>query len=154
MKPNLALGEGWWYPAVLAAILIFYIILMPKRMRWREIFLVFSVIGYIVWTIDMMLAAPFDIFDIAHPEKEGLPELLLYGILPACFSVIYLNHYKEGKKWLWASAFIIASFLAEWLAVQVGIMNLKHWNTWWSLPVYFVAYGFFLPWLLRIIRKD
>lgn len=91
-QPDFALTHGWWYPAILSLILILVIIFMPKkRISWKEIYITFGIIGYVVWMVDMTIAVPFDLFDIGDPQKEGLPELLLYGIIPSCLSVIYLN---------------------------------------------------------------
>ncbi|GIN87563.1 hypothetical protein J6TS2_39490 [Heyndrickxia sporothermodurans] len=98
------------------------------------------------------IAVPFNLFDIGNPQKEGIPEITLFGIIPSCLSVIYLNLYKEDKKWYWVTLFVILSLILEWLTTKVGLM--KHWNTWWSFPIHFLAYAFYLPWHLKFIRKN
>lgn len=150
-QPDFALTQGWWYPTILSSVLLLIVLTMPKkRISWKDIFITFAIIGYIVWMVDMTLAVPFDLFDLGNPKKEGLPEILLFGIIPSCLSVIDLNLYKEDKEWFWVIFFVIVSLILEWLTVKVGLM--KRWNTWWSPPVHFVAYAFFLPWLLKFIR--
>jgi hypothetical protein len=103
---------------------------------------------------DMTLAVPFDIFDLGDPKKEGLPEILLYGIIPSCLAIIYLNYYKHDKKWFYVILFVILSLTLEWLTVKVGLMQLKHWKTWWSTPVHFLTYSWYLPWHLKFIRRS
>ncbi|YCA46528.1 hypothetical protein M1E11_26215 (plasmid) [Bacillus sp. JZ8] len=154
MKPDFDLSQGFWYPVVLSLILLLIVIFIPKRITWKEIFITFCIIGYIVCIVDLTIAAPFDIFDIGHPKKVGLLEILLYGFIPSCLSVIYLNYYKLDKKWFFVILFVILSLILEWLTVKVGVMKLKYWKTWWSTPVHFVAYAFFLPWLLKFIRRN
>lgn len=100
----------------------------------------------------MTIAVPFDIFDLGDPKKEGIPELTLFGIIPSCLSVIYLNFYKEDKKWFLVIFFVIMSLILEWLTTKVGLM--KDYNNWYSTPVHFVAYAFYLPWHIRFIRRD
>ncbi|MFC0271465.1 hypothetical protein ACFFIX_08360 [Metabacillus herbersteinensis] len=153
-QPDFALTQGWWYPAILGSVLLLFMIFMPKRLSWREIYITFSLIGYIVWTVDMTLAAPLDIFDIGHPKKEGLPEILLFSVIPSCLSVIYLNYYSQEKKWFYVVLFVVVSLILEWVTVKVGLMELKLWKTWWSTPVHFVAYAYFLPWHLKFIRRN
>ncbi|WP_438448203.1 hypothetical protein [Gorillibacterium sp. sgz5001074] len=153
MQPDYDLAKGWWYAALLASILIPIVIFMPKRLKLHEIYATIAVIGYVVWFVDINLAIPFDIFDIGSQGKQGLPELLLYGVIPPCLSVIYLNFYKPDHKWKLAIPFFIGSFLLEWLTVQVGLMTLKTYNTLYSLPVHFLAYAYLLPWHLRFIRR-
>jgi hypothetical protein len=152
-QPDFSLNHGWWYPALLSAILLLIVIYMPKkRINWKEIYITFGVIGYIVWMIDMTIAVPFDLFDLGDPKKEGIPELTLFGIIPSCLSVIYLNLYKEDNKWFWVIFFVILSLLLEWTTTKVGLM--KDYNTLWSTPVHFVAYAFYLPWHLKFIRRN
>ena len=153
MKPDFALVQGWWYPAVLSVVLMLILIFMPKKIGWRSVTLIFVFVGYIVWMVDMTIAGPFDIFDIGSPKTEGLPEILLYGVIPSCLSAIYTNFYKPERKWVLVIIFVLLSFILEWLAVRIDLMKLKHWNTWWSLPIYFGAYAFFLPWLLKMVRS-
>ncbi|GGJ81847.1 hypothetical protein GCM10007063_00330 [Lentibacillus kapialis] len=154
IQPDFVLTQGWWYPAVLSSCLLLIVFLMPKKLSWKEIYIIFAIIGYIVWMIDIILAIPFDIFDLGDPQKEGLPEILLFGIIPSCLAVIYLNYLKQDKKWLFVFLFVVISLILEWLTVKVGLMSYNHWNTWWSTPVHLVAYAFFLPWQLTFIRKD
>lgn len=123
---------------------------MPKRISWSRIIIVFCVIGYIVWMVDITLAIPFDLFDIGVKGKQGLPELTLCGIIPSSISVIYVNYYKEEQRWGYVAVFTTISFILEWLTVQVGLMKLIAWSTYWSLPVHFGAYAYLLPWLLQL----
>jgi hypothetical protein len=147
-------AEGLWFPIVIGMVLIVTIIFMRKRISWKEIFFIFGVIGYMTWMIDIGVAAQLDIFDLGNPQKEGIPELLTYGIIPSAFAVIFLNYFKQDKKWGYVLLFTILSFLFEWGMVQVGMMKLKGWKTWWSIPVFLAMYGYVLPWMLGFLRKE
>lgn len=102
-QPDFAFSQGWWYPAILGTALLLFILIMPKRLSWKEIYITFGIIGFIVWMVDITLAVPFDIFDIGDPKKEGISELFLYGVIPSCLSVIYLNFFTQSKKWSFVS---------------------------------------------------
>lgn len=151
--PDFSLNQGWWYPFILSIILLLIVLFMPKkRINWIEIYITFGVIGYILWMVDMTIAVPFDLFDLGDPQKEGIPELTLFGIIPSCLSVIYLNVYKEDKRWFFVILFVFLSLLLEWITTKVGLM--KDYNTLWSTPVHFVAYTFYLPWHIKFIRRN
>ena len=152
-RPDYDLAKGWWYAALLATVLLLVILFMPKKLKWQEIYVTFPVIGYLVWLVNIQLTVPFDIFDIGTNKKQGLPELLMYGVIPSCLSIIYLNLYKQERKWKLVLLFVLLSLTLEWIAVRVGLMTLKKYHTIYSLPVHFVAYAYFLPWHLKVIRR-
>jgi hypothetical protein len=149
-------AKGIWFPITLGTITLIYILFMPKRLTWREIYLIFGTIGYVALIIDMFFMLNyFDIFDLGrNPKQEGIGDLISYGVIPSCYAVIFLNHLKQEKKWLFVALFTLLSFLSEWMLVQVGYMKLKGWQTWWSIPVFIIVFGFWLPWHLRLIRKE
>jgi hypothetical protein len=156
MKIDLALSTGWWYPASLGSALLLFILLMPKKtLTWREIYITFGMIGYLVWQVDMILAVPFDLFDVGDPLKEGISEVFLYGVIPSALSVIYLNFlnlkWNWKKRWLYAIVFAGISLFLEWLAIRVGLVKLKHWNILFSIPIHLAAYILLLPWHLKFI---
>ncbi|WP_309119191.1 hypothetical protein [Paenibacillus sp.] len=121
------------------------IVIMPKRMNWREIYLTFGFIAGLVWSVDTIFAGWFDLFDIGKPKEVGIAEFFLFSVIPSCFAVIYLNFYQERNKILYPLLFTALSELAEWVTVAVGIMKLNQWNPLYSLPVYLFVYYFFLP---------
>jgi sensor histidine kinase YesM len=146
-------STGWWYPASLSIIMSLIVFWMPKRITREEIYLTIGVIAAIVWTTDSIVGFLIDLFDIGKKQNIGLPELFLYSVIPSCFAVIYINVYQEEKKLLYTAIFIALSLLAEWAAVLTGIMKLIHWNTFYSTPVYFVVYYYYLPLHLRLMRR-
>ncbi|MCY9658182.1 hypothetical protein P5G65_04550 [Paenibacillus chondroitinus] len=150
---NMDFSKGWWYPAILGVFLLLFIVFMPKRLNMSEIYLTFGVIAGLVWVIDTIFSVWLDLFDVGSPNKRGIPEFFMYTIIPPSFAVIYLNVYQEYKKLLYTILFTAVSELAEWLAVAVGIMTLKHWNPLYSIPVYLVVYYFYLPFHLRVMKR-
>jgi hypothetical protein len=153
LKPDFDLAKGWWFPAVVTAVLLLIILIMPKRLKWKEIYSTYGVVAAFVWLLDTIIAVPFDLFDIGDPLKRGLPEILLYAFIPPFLSIIFLNYYKIEKKWVYVILFVILSSIIEWLTIKVGLMKLKGWNTLWSIGVFFIFYGFFLPWHIKFIRN-
>jgi phosphatidylserine synthase len=148
-------AKGIWFPITLGTIVFIYMIFMPKRLSWREICFIFGTIGYVAIIIDVFIMLNYlDVFDLGRdPKQEGIGDLISYGIIPSCYAVIFLNYYKQEKKWIYVTLFTIMSFLSEWMLVQVGYMKLKGWHTWLSIPVFIIVFGFWLPWQLKLIRK-
>jgi len=154
MNPDFDLVHGIWYPIVLSILLSLIIIFIPKKLNKQEFYITFGVIGYIVWMVDMTIAAPFDIFDIGT-KRDGLPELLLYGFIPSCIAVIFLNLYENtSRKKSLMLLFIFISFILELLAEKTGIMTSISWHAWYSIPIYTIVFFFGLPWHLKFIRKN
>jgi hypothetical protein len=149
-------AKGIWFPITLGIISLIYIFFMPKRLSWREIYFIFGTTGYVAITIDMFFMLNyFDVFDLGRdPKQEGIGDFISYGIIPACYAVIFLNCLKQDKKWIYVILFTLLSSLSEWMLVQVGYMKLKGWHTWWSIPVFLFVFGFWLPWQLRLIRRE
>ncbi|WP_318508828.1 hypothetical protein [Bacillus sp. T3] len=149
-------SKGLWFPVALGTIFLIYIFFMPKRLSWREIYFIFGTTGYVAITIDVFLMLNYlDVFDLGHnPQLEGIGDFICYGIIPSCFAVLFLNYFKQEKKWLYVTFFTILASLSEWLLVQVGYMKLKGWHTWWSIPAFIIVFGFWLPWQLRLIRGE
>lgn len=148
-------SKGIWFPITLGIAALVYIFLMPKRLTWREIYFTFGTISYVALSVDAFFMMNYlDVFDLGkEPKQEGIGDYITYGIIPSCFAIIFLNYLKEEKKWTYVFLFTLLSFLSEWMLVQVGYMKLKGWHTWWSIPVFIIAYRFWLPWHLRLIRK-
>lgn len=147
--------KGIWFPLVTGVIALLFILLMPKRqMNWRGIYITFGVIGYITLMLDVFIVGEyFDLFDIGDPGLEGIGDLMTYAIIPSCLAVAYLNYFDRKNKWLYVALFTIISFLFEWWLTQVGYMRLKGWQNWYSIPVYIIVYGYWLPWHLKLMRN-
>ena len=146
-------AKGIWFPIILGIIVLIFMLFMPKRLTWREIYLTFGVGAFISSISDIVIVgAILDLFNLGNPIKYGLGDLMSYAVIAPCYAVIFLNYYKPEKKWLYVLLFTLISVVSEWILVQVGYMKLKGWQTWWSIPVYLVVFGFWLPWHLNLIR--
>lgn len=147
-------AKGLWFPIALGTFTFLYMIFMPKRLSWREIYFTYGVGAFLSVTMDIVImGSQLDVFDLGDTQNEGFGDLMSYGVAAPCIAVIYLNYYKEERKWLYVALFTVLSFLSEWILVKVGFMVLKGWNTWWSLPVYIIIFGFWLPWHFKQLRK-
>jgi hypothetical protein len=142
-------AQGAWYPLTLSIILLLFVLFMPKKLSWWEIYITSGVVGWMSTFIDLMLAANLDWFDLGKPQHEGLVDVISYTIIPPLFAVIYLNYFRDGKKWIYVIVFTLLSLLAHWGMVKVGFMKEKHWKFWWDTPIFLLVYGFYLPWLYR-----
>ncbi|MBT2736570.1 hypothetical protein [Bacillus sp. ISL-7] len=148
-------AKGIWFPITLGTVALIYIIFMPKRLSWREIYFIFGTTGYVAIVIDVFLMLNYlDVFDLGRdPKQEGIGDLISMGIIPSCYATIFLNYFKQEKKWIYVTLFTIVSFFSEWMLVQIGYMKLKGWHTLWSIPVFIIVFGFWLPWQLKLLRK-
>lgn len=147
-------GKGVWFPIILGVISFLFIIFMPKRLSWTEIYITFCVGGFFAVVLDVIvMGSQLYLFDIASRHKEGLADIMSYAVAAPCYAVIFLNYYKQDKKWLYVIIFTILSVVSEWIFVKIGFMKLKGWQTWWSIPVYVAVYGLWLPWHLNLMRR-
>lgn len=147
-------AKGSWLPYTVGLLLFLFVLFMPKRITWREIFFVWMTIGFMAWMNNTLVAVLLDLHDIGSPDKRGAGELINYTIIPPALSVIFLNYFQEEKKWKYATLFIGLSYLYQWGLVQVGNMKLHGWRTWWSIPIYLLMFGVVIPWTLRFLRKE
>lgn len=151
---NFDLSQGYWFPLIVGGVLFTFLLLMPKHISWKEVYITFGVVGYLAWMADMIFAITLDVFDLGKGEIVGIGDIFTFGIIASSLAVIFLNYLKRDNKWILVIVFIILSSLFEWTLVKVGYMKLHGWQTWWSIPAYFIMFGLFLPWHLKFIRKN
>lgn len=147
-------AKGVWFPIVVGIISLLFMLFMPKRLSWQEIYLTFGVVGFVTLVIDVIVMSTWlDLFDLgSKPHIEGIGDLISLAIIPSCMAVIFLNFLIPEKKGMYVALFTLISFIFEWTLVEAGYMKLEGWNTWWSIPVYLIVYRFWLPWQLDLIR--
>jgi|GEM_PF-1128594 hypothetical protein len=153
---SLDLNEpGIWFPLAIGSFLMLVILFMPKKsMNWKSIYLTFGVVSYVTLMLDVfILGEYFDLFDIGDKYMEGIGDLFTYSIIPSCLAIAYLNYMNLNKKWLYAALFTIISFIYEWELTHLGYMKLNGWHTYYSIPVYIVVYGLWLPWHLKLMQR-
>ena len=148
-------AQGVWLPLTFGATVLLIAIFMPKRqINWPGIYLTFGVIGYVGIILDInILGEYFDLFDLGDPNQEGIGDLMSYAIIPSCMAVIFLNYFDKEHKWPYVAVFTFISFAYEWLLTQIGYMKLIGWQNWYSIPVFILIYGVWLPWHLEVMRK-
>lgn len=145
--------QGSWFVYLTVAVLLLVVLFMPKRnLKWWGIYLTFGVVGQLAWLLDSFFASPLDIFDLAKKNTTELSDVFTIGVVPPLFAIVFLNFYKKDRKWGLVLLFTALSFLFEWGLVKVDYMTLKGWKTWYSLPVYFAMYAWFLPWHDRVMK--
>lgn len=148
-------AQGLWLPLVFGAIVLLFVIFMPKRqITWLGIYFTFGVIGYVGLILDInVMAEYFDLFDLGDPLREGIGDLASYAVIPSCLAAIFLNYYDKKNKWLYVAVFTFISYSYEWALTSIGYMKLAGWQNWYSIPVFIVIYGLWLPWHLEALKK-
>ncbi len=148
-------AQGLWLPLVFGAILLLFVVFMPKRqINWLGIYFTFGVIGYVGVILDInIMAEYFDLFDLGDPQKEGIGDLASYAVIPSCLAIIFLNYYDKKNKWLYVTVFTAISYFYEWSLTNSGYMKLMGWQNWYSIPVFIAVYGLWLPWHLAAMKK-
>lgn len=147
-------AKGVWYILAGGVLVLGYILFMPKKLKWREIYLTFGVVATLAFISHTAVGVWSDAFDLGKKGGYGLADIIVMAIISPALAVIFLNYFRPEKKWRYVIIFTAISFLYEWGAVQSGYMRLKWWHTWWSIPVYLFIFGIYLPWHLRYMRKE
>lgn len=153
---NLDLGAtGLWFPVTVSILFAITVIIVPKKnISWREIYITFSVVGFVTWFCDGLVAREFDLLDLGHPNKAGLGDTLCYTFVPSSLAILYLNYLSKNNKWKLTIIFTIVAMLIEFGMLYVGYMNYKGWNSLISIIVFLIAFGLLLPIHIRVIRNE
>ncbi len=96
-------AKGIWFPIVVGLISLGFMLFMPKRISWREIYFTYGTVGYVTFIIDMpIMARYFNLFDVGGPNVPGVGDVLTYdrienGKLPfyLSFFPFCLNGYSS-----------------------------------------------------------
>jgi hypothetical protein len=147
LSKNLDLhAQGNWLPISVGLLLFLYALFMPKKeIGWRDLYITFGVIGYFAWIGDSLFAKMFDLVDFGNPNITGIGEFISYSLIPSSLSVIFLNYFKKTNKWILVIIFTIIATLVEWGMRKVGYIKPHGWSFFFSIPLYFVVFSFFLP---------
>jgi hypothetical protein len=146
--------KGEWFVWLLVGVSLAVVFLMPKKnLTWTGLFISLRVSGDITWFADVVAATPIDLFDLSKKNTTDLSDAFLFTFVPSSIATVFMNFYEPSKKWLFTVMFILLSSGLEWGLVLVGYMRNLQWETWYGIPVYFLLFFFFFPWLLRILSK-
>ena len=146
-------AKGVWFPIISGIAVLIFVVFMPKRLKKKEIYFTFGVVGYVALILDVFVfATAFDLFDLGSPNIVGLGDIMSYGIISPCIALIFLNFYKQENKWIYVLIFTVISFLYEIILVNLGYMNLHCWNSLFSIPVHIISFGFWFPLHLKLMR--
>ncbi|WP_339147153.1 MULTISPECIES: hypothetical protein [unclassified Sutcliffiella] len=57
-------AKGIWFPIVLGIISLLYMLFMPKRLSWKEIYITYGVGAFLAITMDIVImGSQIDVFD-------------------------------------------------------------------------------------------
>ncbi|MFP3126008.1 hypothetical protein OH784_25510 [Ectobacillus funiculus] len=65
-------ATGFWYPLSLTIPLLLFVLVMSKRLSWKEIYITFGVVGLLSTITDLIFGANLDFYDLGKPQHEGL----------------------------------------------------------------------------------
>lgn len=82
-------SKGLWFPVTVSIVLVLSVLIIPKKISWRDIYITFGVVGFATWLSDGILARAFDLFDIGNPKKAGLGDILSYTLIPTSLSILF-----------------------------------------------------------------
>lgn len=148
-------AQGLWFPVTVSILFALTVLIIPKKnISWREIYITFGVVGFVTWFSDGLLARELDLFDIGNPQKAGIGDLLSYTFIPTSLAILYLNYLTTNNKWKLTFCFTLVSLLIEFGMVYVEYLKFKGWNWLFSIIVFLIAFGFLLPFHIKLIRKE
>jgi hypothetical protein len=146
--------EGEWYVWTILFITIVIVLFMPKKnLTWAGVFITILLAGGMTWIGEVLVGSIIDVFTLAKKQTTEFSETFLISFVPEGIATIYVNFYKPEKAWVWAFIFTFLCFFLELGLVKVGYMINHGWETWYGIPVYFIAFRFFFPWYLKLLSQ-
>ncbi|WP_445487428.1 hypothetical protein [Niallia sp. 03133] len=86
-------AKGLWFPLVISTLLVIMVLFIPKKkINWKDIYIIFGIIGFATWVCEGLIGRVFDLLDLGDPKKNGARgnrQLYLYSSLP-CHSLFKL----------------------------------------------------------------
>lgn len=145
--------KGVWIVYCVGAIIVPLSLILKKHLSWKEWYITFGVVGFLAWLGNIIFFFQLDLLDSGKPSIGSLPDTIMFAIAPACASVIFCNSYLSSTaKSLVATIFTLGSIIMEFFMVGFGFLVYKGWETWYSIPIYFIMYFFYLPWHIKFIK--
>lgn len=136
----------------LGVFLFLLALLFKRRLTWREYYITFGIISSAGWLGNIVLFFQLDMLDSGDPSIGGIADIIVFTFAPASISLLYLNFYKSNIKWMLSIAFTLLSVAMEYWLVAAGFFTQKGWHVWYSIPLYFLFFFFFLPWHFHFVR--
>jgi len=79
--------------------------------------------------------------------------MLNYTFIPSSLAIIFLNKFEKENHLKHTILFVILSLFIEWAYNASGYIVYKHWNIFFSVPVYFMIFYVVLPIHYYLIRQ-
>ncbi|GGA31435.1 hypothetical protein GCM10010917_15670 [Paenibacillus physcomitrellae] len=144
---------GIWFGYISLFVFIMVIMLMPKNLTLREIYITWGWMSFLTVFTDLVFGFIFDFYDFVDPKIDGA-DLFLEAVLPSSYGIITANFLpQKNSNFIWyLLGVILAALFYEWLSLQAGYLVYKGWKLFYSIPVYILG-TLFLRWHLRFIRS-
>ncbi|MFM9329268.1 hypothetical protein [Paenibacillus mesotrionivorans] len=145
-------AKGAWVVYSTGALLLLLALLLKRKLTWREYYVTFGIISTAAWLGNIVLFFQLDLLDSGDPSIGGIADIIVFTFAPSSISLLFLNFYKPNIKWAMSIGFTLLAVALEYWLVTVGFFTQKGWQVWYSIPLYFLFFFFFLPWHLRYVR--
>ncbi|WP_121640086.1 hypothetical protein [Virgibacillus sp. Bac330] len=147
-------SKGIWFPITISIILVLTMLFTPKKhITWKELYATFGIVAFITWLSDALVARTLDLIDLADPKTAGLAEILVYTFVPSSLSILFINFYTYKNKWLLVIIFTSIAAMMEYIMVHLDYIKYNGWNPFVSIAVYIIAFGFLVPFHIKLLRK-
>lgn len=141
---------------------IWFIVVVKKgKYSWGTVLTAFFVLVMIADLIEVAFNFLFEFYKFPAQLLSDFHQDNQLGVLMADVVILpltlfiachYLIHSK--KRWLVIILFTILQSLSEVLYSRLGYLIYARWNTWLSIPVYFVGLCIFAKYAPRFLRKE
>lgn len=145
-------ARGAWLVYSLGTLLVLLALFLKRRLTWREYYVTFGIMSAAGWLGNTVLFLQLDILDSGDPFILGIADIIVFTVAPSSIALLYLNFYKPNIKWVISILFTLLAVVMEYCLTAVGFFTQRGWHVWYSIPLYFVLFFFFLPWHLRYVR--
>ncbi|RAV05060.1 hypothetical protein DQG13_04040 [Paenibacillus sp. YN15] len=145
-------AKGAWLVYGLGTLLVLLALLLRRKLTWREYYVTFGIMATAGWLGNIVLFFQLDLLDSGDPSIGGIADIIVFTLAPSSIALLYLNFYKPNIKWIISLIFTGMAFVMEYCLTALGFFTQKGWHVWYSIPLYFVLFFFFLPWHLRYVR--
>lgn len=144
----------WYFASTAIFITLLLLILMPKNLSTKEIYVTWWTLAYLVLVVDIILGATYDLFDYGGDKDITVPDLLFEATMAPFAGIIFLNFMPKEKKkfFLYTLLWTFLATVFEWLSVKNELLDYKGWNLFFSIPFYPLT-SIFLRLHLAFLRR-
>lgn len=159
LYPPKKMDENEIFIIILLVFVWILVFAIQRHLSALEIFLIWTLNVYLVFTADMSLAVPpVELYDTMDRLEHEIFDFIMFffGYFP--FAYFAMNYFKPrafSKKQIVLFIIVCAllTTILEWVAVVLNVFTFNGWKSYMSFLVYIVVYSLNLLLLLYIKSK-